>query len=393
MDGDRNRVDAMSGEIVSGTGVSGGSVRESGALGAGAGAGCRRGWLEATEGELGDWLSARGERGYRARQVNRWIFEGRAESFEAMTDLPKGLRSALDADWTVFRTRLERRSRSSDGTEKFLLGCADGRRIECVLMREGPRRTVCISSQVGCGMGCVFCASGLRGVERNLSSGEIVEEVLRARNALPAGEELTNIVVMGMGESLANLENLIGALDRICSPEGLGLSERRVTISTVGLPEKMRRLAELDRRYHLAVSLHAATAELRDRLVPVNRKVGLDAVMDAADGYFARTGRQVTYEYAMLRGINDRLEDARALVGLLRNRKGHVNLIPYNPVEGLPYESPRPEDLRAFVETARRGGLSVTVRKTKGRPIDAACGQLRRRAEAEAGSGSGSGSV
>ena len=213
-----------------------------------------------------------------------WVVRRRAESFEAMSDLPLALRRQLEAEWAVFGTRVAFHGVSPDGTDKLLLECRDGRRIECVLMAEETRRTVCISTQVGCGMGCVFCASGLKGVERNLTAGEIVEQVLRLRNLLPAGETVTHIVVMGMGESLANLDNLIAALDRLCSAEeGLGLSQRRVTISTVGLPEKIRKLAALDRQYHLAVSLHAPTEELRNELVPVNEKIGLTAVLEAAD--------------------------------------------------------------------------------------------------------------
>ena len=249
-------------------------------------------------------------------------------------------------------------------------------------MAEDDRRTVCISTQIGCGMGCVFCASGMRGVVRNLTRGEILEQVVRLRNLLPEGERLTNLVVMGMGESLANLDNLVPALDWISSPDGLGMGQRRITISTVGLPEKMLKLAAMDRQYHLAVSLHAPTEALRNELVPINEKVGLMAVVEAADAYFRRSGRQVTFEYVLLAGVNDRREDALALAGLLRSRKAHVNLIPYNLVEGLPFGRPSPEAVRRFTDTVRAGGVSVSVRKTKGRPIDAACGQLRRRLEA-----------
>lgn len=344
----------------------------------------KRALLDATVDELKGWLAGRGHPGYRARQVFRWVFEGRAESFDSMSDLPKGLRQELGDEWEVFSARPVRHHVAPDGTDKLLLECPDGRRVECVLMAEDDRRTVCVSTQVGCGMGCVFCASGLKGVERNLTTGEILEQVLRLRNLLPEGERLTNVVVMGMGESLANLDNLVAALDRVCSPGGLGLGQRRVTVSTVGLPEKMRKLAALDRQYHLAVSLHAPTEALRNELVPVNEKVGLGAVMDAADAYFQATGRQVTFEYVMLRGVNDRPEDAAALAGLLAARKAHVNLIPYNPVAGLPYERPAPESVERFVRTLRARRVSVTVRKTKGREIDAACGQLRRRFEAEA---------
>jgi 23S rRNA (adenine2503-C2)-methyltransferase len=341
----------------------------------------RRPLLEATPDEFLAWLSERGYPAYRSRQVLRWVFEGRAEGFDTMSDLPGGLRRELAEDWEVFATTVACHHVAPDGTDKLLLACRDGRRVECVLMAEDDRRTVCVSTQVGCGMGCVFCASGLKGVERNLSAGEIVEQVLRMRNLLPAGERLTNVVVMGMGESLANLDNLVAALDRICSPGGLGLGQRRVTISTVGLPEKIRKLAALDRQYHLAVSLHAATEALRNELVPVNEKVGLGAVMDAADAYFQRTGRQVTFEYVLLGGINDRREDATALAALLAERVAHVNLILYNPVAGLPFRRPMPESVSRFVRTLQARRVSVTVRKTKGREIDAACGQLRRRYE------------
>jgi 23S rRNA (adenine2503-C2)-methyltransferase len=343
----------------------------------------KRPLLDASTLELSSWMLDRGHPAYRARQVVRWVFDRRAESFEAMSDLPKGLRAELDADWLVFGTEAAHHHVSPDGTDKLLLRCQDGKNVECVLMVEADRRTVCISSQVGCGMGCVFCASGLKGVERNLTTAEILEQVLRARNLLPPDDRLTNLVVMGMGESLANLDNLIPALDRLCSPEGLNFGQRRVTISTVGLPEKIRKLAAKDRQYHLAVSLHAPTEELRDELVPVNEKIGLTAVLEAADDYFNRTGRQVTFEYVLLADLNDRLEDAEALGRLLGGRKAHVNLIPYNPVAGLPYRRPSGEVIRRFERIVRGRGVSVSVRKTKGREIDAACGQLRRRFQAD----------
>jgi 23S rRNA (adenine2503-C2)-methyltransferase len=338
--------------------------------------------LEAAGSDLRAWIAEGGYPPYRARQVMDWVMRRRAESFEQMSDIPVALRHQLEARWSVFSTRVAYHGESPDGTDKLLLECHDGRRIECVLMVEDQRHTVCVSTQVGCGMGCVFCASGLKGVERNLTSGEIIEQVLRLRNLLPAGESVTHIVVMGMGESLANLDSLISALDWLCSNEtGLGLSQRRVTISTVGLPEKIRKLAALNRQYHLAVSLHAPTEELRNELVPVNEKVGLNAVLEAADFYFQTTGRQVTYEYVLLHGVNDRHQDARALAGRLQGRKAHVNLIPYNPVAGLPFKRPEPEVIRRFVTTLRDRGISTTVRKTKGQAIDAACGQLRRRLE------------
>jgi 23S rRNA (adenine2503-C2)-methyltransferase len=332
------------------------------------------------------WMVEQGYPAYRARQVLDWVMHRRAGSFEPMSDLPKVLRQQIDAEWTVFGTRVVYHDVAPDGTDKLVLECRDGRRIECVLMVEGSRRTVCLSTQVGCGMGCVFCASGLKGVERNLSVDEILEQVLQLRNLLPPEESVTHIVVMGMGESLANLDNLIIALDWLCSPEdGLGISQRRVTISTVGLPEKIRKLASLDRQYHLAVSLHAPTEVLRNTLVPVNEAIGLSAVLEAADEYFHRTGRQVTYEYVLLGGINDRSTDARALGRLLAARRAHVNLIPYNPVASLPFDRPDTETVGRFATILREAKISVTVRKTKGRAIDAACGQLRRRFDHDQG--------
>ena len=341
----------------------------------------KRSLLEVSPEELGSWMAERGHKPYHARQVFRWVFERRAEAFAGMSDVPLRLRDELESSWSIFSTTVSTHHVSPDGTDKLLLECQDGRRIECVLMAEEGRRTVCISTQVGCGMGCVFCASGLKGVERNLTKGEIVEQVVRLRNLLPLEERLTNLVVMGMGESLANLDNLIAALDRICSNEGLGMGQRRVTISTVGLPEKMRKLASLDRSYNLAVSLHAPTERLRDELVPINAKVGLMEVVTAADEYFRSSGRRVTFEYVMLRGINDGIVQAEALADLLEARKAHVNLIPYNPVPGLPYERPSTMSVRRFEGVLKVRGIKVSVRKTKGREIDAACGQLRRRTE------------
>jgi 23S rRNA (adenine2503-C2)-methyltransferase len=325
-------------------------------------------------------MAERGHSAFRARQMLGWIIRRRAESFDLMSDLPAPLRRELAAEWLVFGTRVAYRGVAPDGTAKVVLACRDGHQIECVLMAEGPRRTVCLSTQVGCAMGCVFCASGLAGVARNLSVDEILEQVLQLRNLLPTGETVTHIVVMGMGESLANLDNLVTALDWLCSSEeGLGISQRRVTISTVGLPEKIAKLAALERQYHLAVSLHAPTEALRNTLVPVNEAIGLAAVLRAADLYFRQTGRQVTYEYVLLGGVNDRPADARALAELLRARRAHVNLIPYNPVAGLPFKRPLAKGVSQFATILRDSDVSVSVRKTKGRAIDAACGQLRRR--------------
>lgn len=331
---------------------------------------------------LSAWLKERHFPGHHAKQIQRWLLMNRAESFEQMTDLPKLLRIQLSEAFQLFGSSVAAQQQAKDGTHKLLLQLHDGQHIECVLLQEDNRRTTCISTQVGCGMGCVFCASGLGGVVRNLTVGEILEQLVRLRNLLPSEERLTHIVVMGMGEPLANLDNLLPALEKATAKDGFGLSARNITISTVGLPTKIRRLAEAGKHYHLAVSLHAPNDPLRTRIVPTNDKTGLPEILAAADDFFAKTGRQVTYEYVLLGGINDTKAEAKELVRLLRGRRAHINLIPFNDVEGLPYRRPTQESLRAFVECLRTGGLSVKVRKRKGSEIDAACGQLRRKVEA-----------
>ena len=346
------------------------------------------GLLELSEDELRAWLAERGEKPLRARQLRRWLLVQGAESFDAMTDLPKSLRQQLAESFTPLGSRIERHLTASDDTHKLLLRLRDGKLIECVLIQDEGRRTACISTQVGCGMGCVFCASGLNGVDRNLSVGEIVEQLVRLRNLPTPGASastqtparLTHIVVMGMGEPLANLDNLLHALDIATAKDGLGIGARHITISTVGLPAKMRRLADLGKQYHLAVSLHAPNDALRTKIVPTNDKTGLGDILAAADYFFDKTGRQVTYEYVLLSGLNDDARHARELAALLQGRHAHVNLIPFNDVEGLPYRRPTTDALQAFTRVLQQAGISVKVRKRKGSQIDAACGQLRRSA-------------
>lgn len=331
--------------------------------------------------ELADWCVARGEQKFRADQIRKWIFGKKITSFDEMTDLSGGLRKKLADEFDFFASTIAAHQVSKDGTEKLLLQLRDDERIECVLMREDDRRTICVSTQVGCGMGCVFCASGLLGLTRSLTAGEILEQVLRLDRLLPPGERITNVVVMGMGEPLANLPNLLKALAALEEKGGMGMSTRRVTISTVGLPEKIRELARVGKAYNLAISLHAPENQLRNELVPVNQKIGLEAIMEAADEFFETTGRRVTYEYVMLNERNDGAEEARQLATLLHGRNAHVNLIPMNNVSELPYHDPSAERLRTFVDILERAGIVATVRKRKGADIDAACGQLRLRHE------------
>lgn len=335
--------------------------------------------LDQTSEQLRDWLAQRHLPAYRAAQIRRWLFAERADGFDQMTDLARPLRSQLAEAFAIWTTQVAAHRKAADGAEKLLLELSDGHRVECVLLRDDKdHRTACISTQVGCAMGCVFCASGLDGVARNLTTGEIVEQLLRLQRLLPEGERLTHIVVMGMGEPLANLDRLLPALETANRADGLGIGARRITISTVGLVPGIRRLADLHCQYHLAVSLHAPNDELRNRIVPTNRKIGVGKILEAADEYFAKTGRRVTFEYVLLADLNDQPEHARQLAALLKGRPALVNLIPYNPVAGLPYRTPKPAATARFVEILERGGLSVAIRYRKGDRIDAACGQLRR---------------
>ncbi|QJW98903.1 23S rRNA (adenine(2503)-C(2))-methyltransferase RlmN [Frigoriglobus tundricola] len=362
---------------------------------AASGAPVKPGILDVPADTLRAWLAERGQPPMRVGQIRRQILAGRATTFEEMSDLPKSLRSDLAESFSVFSTRVEMHLFAKDDTHKLVLRLADDRMIEAVLIQDDGRATACISTQVGCGMGCVFCASGLNGVVRNLTTGEMLEQLVRLRNLTDANStnpdrapRLTNVVVMGMGEPLANLENLLEALAVAGDKNGLCIGARHVTISTVGLPAKIKRLAESGKQYSLAVSLHAPNDELRTRIVPTNDKTGLDAILAAADEFYSTTGRQVTYEYVVLGGLNDQPHHAKQLAGLLAGRKAHVNLIPWNDVDGLPYRRPQDADLQGLIDTLRRSAVSVKVRKRKGSEIDAACGQLRRKVEREVADGS-----
>jgi 23S rRNA (adenine2503-C2)-methyltransferase len=340
--------------------------------------------LEISEEALVEWLGERGLPKYRASQILQWVYQRRIDSFHEMSDLSKDLRALLEETYSLFNSRTVERQLSEDGTEKLLLELADGGRIECVLLRDGPRRSICISSQVGCAMGCVFCASGLDGVDRNLTRGEILEQMLKLQRLLEPDERLSHIVMMGMGEPLANLPRVLDALGvaKDCD-NGLGISPRRITISTVGLPQAIDNLAGANSPYQIAISLHAPNDDLRTRLVPVNKSIGIEPIMAAADRYFNATGRRLTFEYVLLKDLNDSVQCAEQLVKLLRNRTAMLNVIPYNPVPGLPYETPSPESIHQFRRVLMEGGINVMFRQRKGNDIQAACGQLRRLRERE----------
>jgi len=328
---------------------------------------------------LTTWLADQQAPAFRAKQIQRWLFQSRVAAFADMSDLPQSLRDSAAAEFDIWTTTTATHQKSKDGTEKLLLQLSDGKAVECVLLRDGLRRTICISSQVGCAMGCVFCASGLDGVDRNLTTGEIIEQILVLQRLLPEDERLSHIVVMGMGEPLANLDNLLPALDVATSKDGLGISARRITISTVGLPSGIHQLAELNTRFQLAVSLHAPNDELRNELVPVNKKIGIESILAAADHYFDVSSRRLTFEYVLLDQINDHSVHAQQLVRILQHRNALLNVIPYNPVAGLPYKRPSQSSITRFRDILEDGNINVKFRQLKGNEIDAACGQLRRK--------------
>ncbi|MFY9254684.1 MAG: 23S rRNA (adenine(2503)-C(2))-methyltransferase RlmN [Fuerstiella sp.] len=337
----------------------------------------RRPLLALTEQELLDWLTSVGEKKFRLKQIRKWMIERRIKSFDQMTDLPAALRQKLTTEFRFSSFEQVGHQIASDRTEKLLLKLNDSELVECVVMREPGRHTVCISTQVGCAMGCVFCASGLLGVKRDLTASEIFEQVLVIHRLLADDERVTNVVVMGIGEPLANYDNLMAALEFLSSEENFGLGARRITVSTVGLPKKIREFARNGKQFNLAISLHAPNDELRTKIVPVNRNIGLNELLDAADDFFEVTGRRISYEYVLLSGVNDQPAHAEELATLLRGRNAHVNLIPMNGVSELVMTAPGEPMTRRFCEILEQRGIPATVRKRKGADIDAACGQLR----------------
>jgi 23S rRNA (adenine2503-C2)-methyltransferase len=327
--------------------------------------------------EFEAYLAEKREPAYRARQVWQWLFQKRASSFAEMTNLPAPFRARLDEDFAVSRPEVSRRAESSDGTVKFLFSLADGKTIESVLIPETKRLTLCISTQAGCAFGCAFCATALLGLKRNLSSAEIVDQVLEASRTLPPDKRITNIVLMGMGEPLANYAQTVKALDIMTDTNwGIGISPRRITLSTVGLVPQIRKLME-ETKVNLAISLHAPTDELRARLMPVNRKYGLKELMDCCRALPIPRRKRITFEYVLLRGVNDSVECARALGELLSGIRCKVNVIPFNPHPGSIFQRPADESTAAFQETLYERGVQVNVRKPRGDDIAAACGQLQ----------------
>ena len=366
--------------------------------------------LSYSKDELAELFRELGLPAYRVGQVRRWIFSRKTARFSQMTDLSKETRATLtrlfsrpesrspeskpllirddfqttsepddfDAEDSALEGRLVARSISSDGSEKLLIEWRDGRRVECALLRDDrDHRTACVSVQVGCAMGCAFCASGLGGFVRNLTTSEILEELLRLNALTEKDERLTHIVVMGTGEPTLNLDALLSALEVATSSDGLDVANRRVTISTVGIPAGIRRLADAKVPYKLAVSLHAPNDRIRDQIMPQNRVHPIAETLAAADAFFHATGRRVTFEYILLDGINASTENAYELARLLRNKTAIVNAIPYNPSPEFSFRTPSNAAIRRFVAALEESGIQVKVRFKKGDRINAACGQLR----------------
>ena len=328
-------------------------------------------------GEIAEELKAMGQPAYRAKQVFDWVSRG-AESFDKMTNLPKQLRSALDGKYYLYAPKAERKQVSDeDGTVKYLWGLRDGNAVETVVMRYHYGNSICISTQVGCRQGCAFCASTIGGLVRNLDAGEMLEEVMFSEKE--SGLKIGHIVLMGIGEPLDNFDNVMKFLQLVNHPDGMNIGMRHISLSTCGLTEKFDKLAELNLQLTLSVSLHAPDDETRSKIMPANRGRGVARLMDSCEAYFKKTGRRISFEYAMIDGVNDSDEQALLLAKYARRVSAHVNLIPLNHVDERSFEPTPPERLKEFKKLLEREGVNVTVRRRLGGDIDASCGQLRKK--------------
>ncbi len=334
--------------------------------------------------ELRDELTGRGLKPYRALQIHQWIYGQHASSFREMTNIAKAERDLLEAAFSITALPVLRTERSSDGTRKFLFGLGDGHTIESVLIPDEERLTLCISSQVGCRQGCRFCLTGSGGFVRDLRAHEIADQVLEVTRILAAEQHgsLTNIVLMGMGEPLANFEQVAGALRILTFDRGLAISGRRITVSTAGLVPGIARLGAAGLKVNLAVSLNATTDDVRDRIMPVNRRYRIKELLAACRRFPLDPRRRITFEYVLLKGVNDSEEDARRLALLLRGIRCKVNLIPFNPFPSCGFERPDDRTVRRFQQILLDRRYTAPVRESRGRDISAACGQLRERAAA-----------
>ena len=315
--------------------------------------------------------------GYRRAQIAAWLYTKGVAGWEAMTDLPKALRGELAQQYRVSEFSHVQPFESQDGSVKYLYTLVDGKQTEAVYMPYTGRRTICISSMVGCPAGCTFCATGKMGFGRNLTAAEILDQILfAAQHQGHSPREIRNVVLMGMGEPLLNLQNVLVAIRRMLHPHGLGMSPRRVTLSTVGIPRGIYRLAEEDVEVRLALSLHAPDDETRQKIIPTAHRYSIAEIMEAVRHYYDKTGRRVTLEYTMLKGINDHEWQAKSLAQHLKGLSAHMNLIPWNPWDGAPHQGTSREGIMKFAAILERQGVRVSVRWSRGRDVGAACGQL-----------------
>lgn len=327
--------------------------------------------------QLQEELSGIGEKAFRGKQIYEWLHVRLADSFDEMTNLSKALREKLEAQYVILPVELAARQESKlDGTNKFLFRLRDGNMVESVLMRYKHGNSVCISSQVGCRMGCRFCASTIGGLERNLSPSEMLGQIYQIQKMI--GERVSNVVIMGTGEPLDNYENFLTFIRLLTDEHGLHISQRNITVSTCGIVPRMYDLAKEKLQITLALSLHGSTQEKRKQLMPVANKYDLREVLEACDNYFHETGRRITFEYSMVHGVNDTEEDARELTALLKHRNCHLNLIPVNPIKERDFERPDRKNALNFKNKLEKSGINVTIRREMGSDIDGACGQLRR---------------
>lgn len=345
-------------------------------------------FLDFSSAEWGEAVSGWGWPRFAAKQVLQWTYSKGVTEPEQMTNLSKAQRGELREKVAFADGQIVANQLSSDGTRKLLIEWAPsaaqprGAHAETVMIPDGDRRTACVSSQVGCPVGCKFCASGVGGVKGNLSSGQIVEQILKLNQILaPQGDRVTNVVFMGMGEPLSNYNQVMRAIGTMHDPECLNMGARRLTISTVGVPQRMRQLADEEMPINLAISLHAPNEKIRRELIPWAEHFTIDEILDAARYYFEKTGREVTLEYILLSGVNDRPEHARELSQVARTLRANVNLLRYNEVAGTPFLRPKADDVLVFQDVLRHNGINAHVRKSRGRDIDAACGQLRKKKE------------
>ena len=328
--------------------------------------------------ELAEEMRAAGEKAFRAKQIYQWLHVKLADSFEEMTNLSRALREKLDKEYQIARVELvERQISKADPTEKFLFELEDGNMVESVLMKYDYGNSVCISSQAGCRMGCRFCASTIGGLIRNLTTSEMLRQIYRIQKI--TGERVSNIVVMGTGEPLDNYDNFVRFVRMVSAPEGLNISQRNITASTCGIVPGILRLAEEGFQITLALSLHAGTQEKRKSLMPVANRYELSEVLEACDTYFEKTGRRITFEYSLVKDVNDTDEDAAELICIAGHRNCHINLIPVNPVRERSYVRPSRQNALKFQNKLEKNGINVTIRRERGSDIDGACGQLRRR--------------